>query len=919
MTTDGMMEKGLTLLNRLSLSATKTDKFAVMNGKTAVKTNTVSFEKHLQKALLSSPKEKTEETSENNLLSIKDRLGAVEAIQGKITESLEKTKESDKENEEPIFVRVIQLPKGSVQLDEEGKIKVSFDQLPNSIKEQLKSLDITENKLHLVEEKESNPEQKNKQADYSASMETIRSTKEPSESKQELVLEKIGGEKSQNPNGAVSDIDKKQVKKEKEETSTAFSLKREVRDKAESVKQSIPQVQENILQHSPNDSKIAVLLKNEFNQAPINNNTGEKVAVNEHLNGILKGKESVIESLNGNREKKESNIERPIGNSEKKKASLESFKNNQDKATTAASETKAAKSAFLSKLMAESGASSKGDLIRTAANQKVVAVEPDSKKDKVTTLAKETAAVANKAERNGITSKKNDTIAGEANSAFMKNLTSQRNDELPADEIESKNLKGKDRLVSQTDSKAKTENAKPHGEAEEKAKPSSPKDGLSAGLLVQDSAQAAHKANRAEDGKTDATVEKKAAREFVKSFSDSEPLRSKKDAENAESPHRINKEENTESPHRIMKEAEIHRETAAAPAQEYAAARDAVAYAAPLVEEAAPAKEDHGRTNVVLFAVDAEDASALMGGKSQKVTLAAEAGDSEDSFGQAENNSKQTSTMNLKRDIETDLGSVKIKEAVDALGESKVTEEKQPAFVESLKKNHIESAVGKPVEQKAETTREQIKQHFERVILENWNDSQIAAAPPKPAAALEAPAANQAQTAQSAPAHTAQAASAAAPAAEAAAPSMAKEYAEQIAKMQDAASQQIVRAVQGSMGSERSHIRLQLEPESLGRVHIQLKMESGALTAHIMAMKPETRAMLEQNISFLRTAFDDQGIKVERLVVAKEDANGRHENAREEDHSRPRGETSGRNGGTKQQKRGTSSWSGRYSSQEYFV
>ncbi|MEW6238340.1 MAG: flagellar hook-length control protein FliK [Candidatus Omnitrophota bacterium] len=949
-TTDGMMEKGLTLLNRLSLSVEKTDKFAVKNGKTNAKTNAVSFEKHLQKALLFPQKENAEETNEGETISkiesiskidstsrkdtasrketasIKDPLGGVRAIKGKIAEALGMEK-SVKENEEPIFVRVIQLPKGSVQLDEEGKIKVSFDQLPDSIKEQLKSLDITEENLHPIEDHTAAPAQKIEKGLISASTETLRSLKEPSESQQALVLEKVGGEKTHKKDDSTVGVNTKQAKKEKEEITAAPSSNGEIRENTDSDNPSIPLSQDHVPQYLPIENKKTALenkildfRKNESGETPLTENSGKDEVVIDWLNGNSGKKETVIELSKKNGGKKEAVLElsKEIGGKKdailelskeiggKKEAAIEPMKDKRE--NKIAAETKEHKTAFQSKLTVESGANHKNNLAETSANKTKNAVEPNDIEDKEAANAEETATSIHKEKPAGNLFEKTNAINAESNSSFLKNLISQRNDEVPADEIETKKIKGKDWLVSQTDSKAKTENAAPEGKAEEKTKPSSPKESLSAGLLVQDSVPASDKTNRTEDDKDDAAVEKIGTRESVKSHRNSEPLSAVKESEN------------TESPYKIKKDVEIQRETAAAPAQETSAERDAIAYAAPLHQDAAPVKEDLGRPRAVLFTVDAEDASALTGGKSEKVTLAAETSNSEDSFGQAENDSNQTATISLKRDMETDMGSVKIEEAVEILGKGQETEKKEERFFESIKKADPENAAEKPIERKAETSREQIKQHFERVILENWNDSQTAAAPPKSASAPEAPAANNAPPAQSAPSHSTPSANAASSSPEAAAPSMAKEYAEQIAKMQENAAQQIVRAVQGSLGSERSHIRMQLEPESLGRVHIQLKMESGALTAHIMAMKPETRAMLEQNISFLRSAFDDQGIKVERLVVAKEDANGRQENDREEAHSRPRGETSGRNGGAKQQRRGTSSWSGgRYSSQEYFV
>ena len=84
------------------------------------------------------------------------------------------------------------------------------------------------------------------------------------------------------------------------------------------------------------------------------------------------------------------------------------------------------------------------------------------------------------------------------------------------------------------------------------------------------------------------------------------------------------------------------------------------------------------------------------------------------------------------------------------------------------------------------------------------------------------------------------------------------------------AARQIVRSVNGSLGSGRSHVNIQLVPESLGRVSIQLKMANNVLSAQITAQHESTKALLEQNLSSLRAAFDEQGIKVDRLVISRD-------------------------------------------------
>lgn len=119
--------------------------------------------------------------------------------------------------------------------------------------------------------------------------------------------------------------------------------------------------------------------------------------------------------------------------------------------------------------------------------------------------------------------------------------------------------------------------------------------------------------------------------------------------------------------------------------------------------------------------------------------------------------------------------------------------------------------------------------------------------------------------------------------------SMAQVYSEQIAKLQETVSQQVVKGVQGSFGSERSHISIQLTPESLGKVVVQMTIASGQLVAQIQADKDSTRTLLERNLGTLRAAFDEQGIKVERLVIAKDTNDyNRQDLNREQSPERPR-------------------------------
>lgn len=100
------------------------------------------------------------------------------------------------------------------------------------------------------------------------------------------------------------------------------------------------------------------------------------------------------------------------------------------------------------------------------------------------------------------------------------------------------------------------------------------------------------------------------------------------------------------------------------------------------------------------------------------------------------------------------------------------------------------------------------------------------------------------------------------------------------------ASEQIVKSVKGMISDGKSQVTLQLHPESLGKVSIQLTMDHGALTAHFTAHKDSTRAMLENHMAALRTALDDQNVKVDRLHIQKDSMDMRQQQEQNRDQSR---------------------------------
>ncbi len=245
--------------------------------------------------------------------------------------------------------------------------------------------------------------------------------------------------------------------------------------------------------------------------------------------------------------------------------------------------------------------------------------------------------------------------------------------------------------------------------------------------------------------------------------------------------------------------------------------------------------------------------------------------------------SKKTEVVEAKELYEAVKSSSKDKTSSNHKGSQQV-EKNTEAQSKETAQNKSEKSSEKSTPKNANVD-EKIKTTLQRPVSENFSENKASSGSNRAVVSESNPPpssqATQSASTSSSTASTSQAQAAAQP--ETGQTSMGKVYAEQIAKLQESTSQQIVRSVQGSMGSERSHINLQLQPEHLGKVHIQLKIESGQLSAEITAMKSNTRELLQQSVQHLRSAFDDQGIKVDKIVIRET-----HENRSQDQDSRDR-------------------------------
>lgn len=78
---------------------------------------------------------------------------------------------------------------------------------------------------------------------------------------------------------------------------------------------------------------------------------------------------------------------------------------------------------------------------------------------------------------------------------------------------------------------------------------------------------------------------------------------------------------------------------------------------------------------------------------------------------------------------------------------------------------------------------------------------------------------------------------------------------------------QILDYMKVSMKPEMTSLEMQLHPESLGTLHIQISNREGAVTAQFIAQNESVRAALESQVMELKENLEQQGVKVEAVEV----------------------------------------------------
>ncbi len=78
---------------------------------------------------------------------------------------------------------------------------------------------------------------------------------------------------------------------------------------------------------------------------------------------------------------------------------------------------------------------------------------------------------------------------------------------------------------------------------------------------------------------------------------------------------------------------------------------------------------------------------------------------------------------------------------------------------------------------------------------------------------------------------------------------------------------QIIEQSQLMVGKDHSEVKIQLRPESLGRLSLEIAVEHGVVKAEILAESQQVKQLLEANLANLKQTLTNQGLKVDQLVV----------------------------------------------------
>lgn len=78
---------------------------------------------------------------------------------------------------------------------------------------------------------------------------------------------------------------------------------------------------------------------------------------------------------------------------------------------------------------------------------------------------------------------------------------------------------------------------------------------------------------------------------------------------------------------------------------------------------------------------------------------------------------------------------------------------------------------------------------------------------------------------------------------------------------------QIVEEVKSIIKPDMTSMEMQLNPENLGRINLQVVSKNGSITAQIIAQNEIVKEAIESQVSQLRETLDNQGVKVDAIEV----------------------------------------------------
>lgn len=87
---------------------------------------------------------------------------------------------------------------------------------------------------------------------------------------------------------------------------------------------------------------------------------------------------------------------------------------------------------------------------------------------------------------------------------------------------------------------------------------------------------------------------------------------------------------------------------------------------------------------------------------------------------------------------------------------------------------------------------------------------------------------------------------------------------------------QVSRAVRVAIRTGSDRMTVQLEPEHLGRVHVEVAREAGGLTAHIRVETPQAHQLLLNELPALRAAAETRQVPLVHVAVEFDRGDGRH-------------------------------------------